>query len=208
MSLDPKNSTGHDTSHDTSTTSRGATTNTSDRTTSSSSDRERSIQTNREGGGMVRRGLHAPILGSRYAWPASPFHFMRRMAEDMDRLFGIGLAPIGADRATWSPQVEILRRGDSIVVRADLPGLDKKDVKVEVDDGMLTISGERCEESEEDGTDFYRSERSYGKFFRAVPLPEGADADHTEATFKDGVLEITLSAPKKPENKTREVTIR
>ena len=206
MSLDPKNRTGHDTSHESSTTSRGTTANASDRTTASSSDRERSIQTNREGG-LARRGT-SQIFGPRYGFAASPFHFMRRMAEDMDRLFGIGLAPIGIERASWSPQVEVLRRGDNIVVRADLPGLDKKDIKVEVDDGMLTISGERCEEKEEDGTDFYRSERSYGKFFRAVPLPEGADSEHTAATFKDGVLEITLSAPKKTENKTREVTIR
>ncbi len=206
MSLDPKNPFGHDATHDSSTTPRGTATNTDNRTASTSSERERSIQTNREGE-LARRGT-SQVFGPRGGFAASPFHFMRRMAEDMDRLFGIGLAPIGIDRTSWSPQVEILRRGDNIVVRADLPGLDKKDIKVEVDDGMLTISGERCEEHEEDGTDFYRSERSYGKFFRAVPLPDGTDADHTEATFKDGVLEITLTAPKKPENRSREVTIR
>ncbi|MDQ3948986.1 MAG: Hsp20/alpha crystallin family protein, partial [Gemmatimonadota bacterium] len=154
---------------------------------------------------------------------------MRRMAEDMDRLFenfgfgrsGFGLAPsfaTGLDRelwsgssaleqAVWSPQVETFRRGDKLVVRADLPGLKKEDVKVEVADGMLTISGERREEHEESRDDFYRSERGYGQFYRAIPLPEGVTEEQCEATFKDGVLEVTLPAPKQPERKTRQIQI-
>jgi HSP20 family protein len=155
---------------------------------------------------------------------------MRRMAEDMDRIFqdfglgpvGLGIAPAlgggldrelwreaaALDQAVWAPQVEMFRRGDRIVVRADLPGLRKDDVRVEVDDGVLTISGERSEEHEEDRGDFYRSERSYGQFYRAIPLPEGVTADQAEATFKDGVLEVTIPAPKQSERKARQVQIR
>src|SRR5690349_8601442 len=106
-------------------------------------DRERSIRTDREAGrssGVARRSRTTPVFGS----TASPFGMMRRMAEDMDRLFGnfgFGLQP-----AAWAPQVETFRRGDQLVVRADLPGMKKDDVNVEVEDGVLTISGERCDE--------------------------------------------------------------
>jgi HSP20 family protein len=155
---------------------------------------------------------------------------MRRMAEDMDRIFqdfgfgssGLELAPaFGAgldrelwreasalDQTAWSPQIEMLRRGDKLVVRADLPGLKPEDVNVEIENNVLAISGERSEEREENRDDFYRSERSYGQFYRAVPLPEGVTGEQCEATFKDGVLEVTLPAPKQPERKARQIPIR
>jgi HSP20 family protein len=190
-------------------------------------DRERSIQTDREGSrstGITRRQGSSPVYGS----TASPYQAMRRMADDMDRLFesfgfgrgGLGLSPFGSDldrdswragsdlQSVWVPQVETFRRGDKLVVRADLPGLSKDDVKVEVEDGQLSISGERCEENEENRDDYYRSERSYGQFYRAIPLPEGVNADQCEASFKDGVLEITLAAPKETERKAKRVQIR
>ncbi len=123
---------------------------------------------------------------------------MRRMADDMDRLFenfGLGRAfGLGApgsvwrgvaaeDQSAWLPEVETFRRGDKLVVRADLPGLKKDDVKAEIDNGMLTISGHRSSEREENRDEFYRSERSYGSFYRAIPLPEGVESDNCEATF-------------------------
>jgi HSP20 family protein len=83
----------------------------------------------------------------------------------------------------------------------DLPGLDKDDVKVEVGDGAITIQGERRREHEEEREGFYRSERSYGSFSRMVPLPEGAITDQAKATFRHGVLEITMPAP--PDQVTR-----
>ena len=154
---------------------------------------------------------------------------MRRWSEDMDRLFqdfgfgrlGFGLSPwrniadvgrqIGSRRAgrtEWAPQVEVFRRGDNFVVRADLPGLKKDDVKVEVEDDVLTISGERNEEHEDKREGFYRSERSYGQFFRAIPLPDGVNADQCEATFKDGVLEVSLRAPKQQDKSAKQIPIR
>jgi len=81
-------------------------------------------------------------------------------------------------------------------VRADLPGLTKDDVKVELTDEALTISGERKAEKEEKREGFFRSERSYGIFYRQIPLPQGVDADKATATFTNGVLEVTIQVPK------------
>ena len=82
------------------------------------------------------------------------------------------------------------------MVKADLPGLTKDDVKVELTDKLLTISGERKDEKEDKREGFYRSERSYGRFFRQIPLPEGVKTDKANATFRKGVLEVTMPAPK------------
>jgi len=197
------------------------------------SDRQRAIETGRERGtstGIARRPLTSVYGPGVSPFIASPLSLMRQMAEDMDRLFenfglsrtGLGLAPTfsaGLDRdlwrgssaleqTVWSPQVETFRRGDKLVIRADLPGLKKEDVNLEVYDGMLTISGERSEEYKEDRDDFYRTERSYGRYSRTLPLPEGVSEDQLEATFNDGVLEVTLPAPQLPERKAKRIPIR
>jgi HSP20 family protein len=158
----------------------------------------------------------------------NPFAAMRRWSEDMDRLFqdfgfgqfGLGRSPfrelgtlggrLGSDQneiSEWSPQVEAFRRGDKLVVRADLPGMKKDDVKVEVEDNMLTISGERTDEREDNREGYYRSERSYGQFYRAIPLPEGVSAEQCDATFKDGVLEVSLKVPQQRE-RSKQIPIR
>jgi HSP20 family protein len=159
--------------------------------------------------GIARREQSSPSPMS-----GSPFTFMRRFSEEMDRLFedfGFGrgwLAPsFGRDffpagfgdfgQTAWSPQVEVFEREGQLVVRADLPGLTKDDVKVEVTDNALMISGERKGEHEEKREGYYRSERSYGSFYRRIPLPEGASADDANATFNNGVLEITMQAPQR-----------
>jgi HSP20 family protein len=136
---------------------------------------------------------------------------MRRFSEEMDRLFedfGFGsrsLMPSFArgfptnlgefGQSLWSPQVETFAREGELVIRADLPGMSKDDVNVEVTDDAITISGERRNENEEKREGFYRSERSYGSFYRQIPLPEGVNADDANATFRNGVLEITMKAP-------------
>jgi HSP20 family protein len=191
-------------------------------------DRERSIRTERERGrsSAVQRQPSA----SSSATVNSPFSLMRRMAEDMDRIFedfgfagpSLSLSPLLSGstgqgvsrnapsfaRVGWMPQIETRRRGDNLVVHADLPGLRKEDVQVEVDDGILTISGERSDEHEDERDDYYRSERSYGQFYRAIPLPEGVDESACEATFKDGVLEVTIPLPKQQEKKAKQIQIR
>lgn len=180
---------------------------------------------NRQGGSA----LSAPVRGMQ----SDPFALMRRMQDDMDQLFStfgfgrLGLSPIfgsvlsndftdlpsqigrgGSSSSLWSPQIETFRRGDKIVVRADLPGVDKDDVNVNVENGVLTISGERGTENEDQGDGWYRTERSYGSFHRALPLPEGVDAGECEATFKDGVLEVTLPAPAEENTRTKRIPIK
>jgi HSP20 family protein len=102
---------------------------------------------------------------------------MRRMSEEMNQLV---------------PRIEMEQRGGDLVVRADLPGLKAEDINISVDQGMLTLSGERRQENREEREGFTRSEISYGTFYRAIPLPEGADENRVTATFRDGVLEITI----------------
>ena len=107
----------------------------------------------------------------------------------------------------WTPQIETFQRGNEFVVRADLPGLSKDDVKVDVTDDSITLQGERREEHEEDREGYYRSERTYGSFYRVVPLPEGAISDSAKAQFNNGVLEIVLQAPPKEVSRGRRLDI-
>lgn len=159
--------------------------------------------------GLMRRESSVPSF-----FGGGAFDVMRRFREEMDKLFenfgfGRSLMPtFGRDlfsrsfgdfgsEAMWSPQVEMLERDGKLVVRADLPGLKKDEVNVEVTDDAITISGERRSENEEKREGFYRSERSYGSFFRRIPLPEGVDTTDADATFNNGVLEIQMKAPEK-----------
>jgi HSP20 family protein len=101
----------------------------------------------------------------------------------------------------WTPQIEVSHQNNELLVRADLPGLKKEDVTVDITDEAITISGERRQEQESDSGGYYRSERSYGSFYRTIPVPRGAISDQAKATFKDGVLEIRVPAP--PDQVTR-----
>lgn len=94
------------------------------------------------------------------------------------------------------PRIEVLKSNGDMMVKADLPGLTKDDVKVELTDDALTISGERKEEKEEKHEGFYRTERHYGRFFRQIPLPEGAKTDKANAVFTNGVLEVKIPVAK------------
>jgi len=133
----------------------------------------------------------------------NPSSLVRRFIDEVDRLaddFGIGRGLLSSFErelpGAWAPQIEILERDGQLIVHADLPGLKKDDVKVELADNAITIEGERRNEREERQEGFYRSERSYGRFFRRVPLPEGVDTEDARATFRDGVLEVTMPAPR------------
>lgn len=127
----------------------------------------------------------------------NPFYAMRR---EMDRLFdnfwgGSGLAPFGGfmeQYGAFNPRVDVTENDKEIKVAAELPGLDEKDVEVSLSNDMLTISGEKKAEKEDKGENYYRLERSYGSFQRVIPLPAEIEADKVEATFKNGVLQITL----------------
>jgi HSP20 family protein len=185
------------------------------------SDRERDIATSREGGASTSSALSKQNQG-RAVQPSgnamSPFTLMRRLSEDMDRMFGdlsfggIGLFPSllpsrrsrrlavsnvapDIDQPMWAPTIDVFQRGNDLVVHAELPGVSQKDIAVEVNDGVLTLSGHREQEKDEQQGNVYRSERQYGSFYRAIPLPEDADPNQAQAHFKDGVLEITVPVP-------------
>ena len=154
-----------------------------------------------------------PDLGS---WLDAPSDLMRRFRDEMDRLFedfGFGnLASSLPSRESlglglWAPQVEVFQREGQMVIRADLPGLTRDDIKVDVTNDAITIDGERKQEHEESEKGYYRSERSYGRFSRRVPLPEGVNADTATANFRNGVLEITMAAPEARERKGRKLEI-
>lgn len=132
----------------------------------------------------------------------SPFAFIRRFAGEMERLCeDLGVAPgllksgATAVDAEWSPQIDVKEREGQLVVRADLPGLTRDDITVELTDDVLTIQGERKEEKKEEREGYFYSERSHGRFFRAVPLPEGADPTKATAAFQNGVLEVSIALP-------------
>lgn len=94
--------------------------------------------------------------------------------------------------AWWSPTVDVVSREGNLVIRADLPGVKLEDVEITLDNDVLTISGERKVEREEDGDDYRIRERSYGSFRRSMTLPDGVDEEMIHARFEDGVLEVTV----------------
>jgi HSP20 family protein len=146
-----------------------------------------------------------------------PFSLLRQMTSEFDRIFGEPAFPsfrlpalraqTAPEGSKWFPEIDVFEKDNRLVTKIDLPGMKKEDVKVEVTDGQLAISGERKSEAEEKKENFYRCEREYGSFYRAVPLPEGVKLEDVRATFADGVLEVSIPMPPKAEAKVRTVEI-
>jgi HSP20 family protein len=145
-----------------------------------------------------------------------PFALMREMTSEFERLFGEPARPLfrwpslrrrAISEVGWYPEIDVFEKENRLVTKIDLPGMKKEDVKVEVTDGQLAISGERKSEAEEKGERFYRCERECGSFYRSVPLPEGAKIEDVKATFTDGVLEVSVPLPARTEAKVRKVEI-
>jgi HSP20 family protein len=138
--------------------------------------------------------------------PVTPFALMRRLTDEMDRLFEevnirrpFGFFAPEKPIVEWVPPLEVFEKDKKLFVRAELPGLRKEEVKIEITDELLTIEGERKEDKEIKEKDYVRTERVYGRFFRQIVLPEGVKADLAKAVFTDGVLEIELPVEvKKP----------
>jgi HSP20 family protein len=139
-----------------------------------------------------------------------PFTFVRRVAEGLDRAFGLRPEIPGLPEVhprMWAPAIEVFERGEKFMIRVDLPGLKKEDVKIEVTHDELTIEGERKFEKEEMEQGRYRTEREYGKFVRRIVIPEYVRAEDAVAAFKNGVLEIEMPTIPVPEVKKRTVAI-
>jgi HSP20 family protein len=124
---------------------------------------------------------------------------------EFNRLFDTLFQPVSNSTQRWAPAMDLVEADDHFVLKADLPGLGDDDVTIEVQDGTLTISGERKSEHETREKGWYRLERSFGRFSRSLTLPEGVDADKIEASFDKGVLEVRI--PKPEERKPRRVSI-
>ena len=113
----------------------------------------------------------------------------------------------GASFRRWIPAMDLVETDDSFVLKADLPGLAEADVNVELDDNVLTISGERKAEHEDRKAGYYRVERSYGSFRRSLTLPEGVDAESVKATFDKGVLEVSVPKPAQQTPRKVQITV-
>ena len=128
-----------------------------------------------------------------------------RMDRMLDDFFYPTSGWSGMDPSQWNPAVDIVDNENEIVIRAELPGIDKKDISVGVEGRVLTLKGERSDESEEQKGNFFRRERSFGKFERAFTLPAEVDPALIKAEYKDGVLRIDV--PKSEKHKPREITV-
>jgi HSP20 family protein len=151
---------------------------------------------------------------------SGPFSLTRRLTEEMDRMFedffsgnffGMSMMPwqerSSAVETTRWPQIELAQNGNKLEIRADVPGLKKEDVKVEVHENQLRIWGERRSESERNEGGLYRSERSYGHFSRTIQLPEHANLDSTSASFENGVLKIEIEVPALEARQPRQIEV-
>lgn len=141
-----------------------------------------------------------------------PFSVLQK---EMNRLFddffrGFDVAPfgtVGERLKTFSPSVDVKEDDKEISVKAELPGMDEKDVEVFLTENTLTLKGEKQEEKEDKGKDYYHMERSYGSFNRVIPLPKGIDTKKVKATFKNGVLTVKLPKTEEAKEKGKKIPI-
>jgi HSP20 family protein len=128
-------------------------------------------------------------------WPLMPRPFLRPLTR---------LAELPT---TWAPRVDVFEKNGEIVVKAELPGVTKDDVKVSIEDEALLIEGERHAEKEVKEQDYYRMERAYGSFYRRLPMPTGITADQIKASFADGVLEVRIPKPAQAKPEAHQIPI-
>lgn len=139
-----------------------------------------------------------------------PFKELTTIQDRINRLFDenigrVRFPDIELAAGSWNPAVDIFETRDSVVLKAELPGLEKKDFSIEVKDNLLTLKGERKFEKETNEENYYRMERAYGSFVRSFTLPTTVDKDKVKAKFKDGVLEVTI--PKTEATKPKQIAI-
>ena len=144
--------------------------------------------------------------------PWNPFKEMDDLQTRLAKVFGLGPARAnGAEElmtvTEWTPSVDITEDDKEWIVKADLPELKKEDVKVTVENGVLTLSGERKMEKEEKNKKYHRIERSYGAFVRSFSVPDGTDAEKVNAEFKEGVLKVHLPKSEKAKPKALDIKV-
>ena len=137
--------------------------------------------------------------------PWRPFREMEEWERRFEDLLGRPMWRLPVEEIGWMPAVDVLEKDDKFVVKAELPGMKEEDINVSVVGDTLTIKGEKKTETEVKEEDYYRCERSYGSFYRSIPLPSTVDSAKIEASYEDGVLEVTL--PKAPEVKPKKIAV-
>jgi HSP20 family protein len=141
-----------------------------------------------------------------------PFRELEDVSNRLNRIFGQSLARSESGQnmlavADWAPSVDISETDSAYLIKGEIPGVKKEDVKVTIQDGMLTIQGERRQEKEEKGKKFHRIECSYGSFARSFRVPSDADENSVKAEFKDGMLNVTLAKSEKAKPKSINVSV-
>ena len=135
---------------------------------------------------------------------SNAFDRLSSLHEEFDRVFNTSFDPLfGSSFSRWNPAFDVYQDKENLTVVAEIPGMKKEEIKISLHDGALTISGERKREESKDQD--YRTERFFGKFQRTVTLPAAVDSNKVQATYKDGLLEITL--PKAEEAKPRQIEL-
>ena len=140
----------------------------------------------------------------------NPWREMSTLQHRMNSLFNEPFFRSGSEddelhMGSWLPVVDMFDDDDKIVIKAELPGMDKKDISVDIENRVLTLSGERNYDNEVKEDNYYRRERAYGRFKRAFNLPADVDSDQIKADFKDGVLKVEI--PKPEEQKPKQITV-
>ena len=131
----------------------------------------------------------------------NPWREMETFSDHVNRLFDGSFFPSvwvneESGLRNWRPVVDVYDNGKKIVIKAELPGVDKKDIRVDLKDGILTLTGERSYEKDVNEENYHRKERAFGKFYRSFALHEGLDPDKIDADYKDGVLKVEIPKPK------------
>jgi HSP20 family protein len=148
-------------------------------------------------------------LAERREWMHPFDSFRHEMDRLMENLFhGVGMRPFDTKTSGFTPRVDVIDTGKTVNVCVELPGMDDKDIEVSLTGDTLTIKGEKKEEKEEKGKDYYRSERSFGSFVRTVEIPKGIDTEGAEASFRKGVLTVKLPKTKQAIEEARKIEIK
>jgi HSP20 family protein len=151
-----------------------------------------------------RSGLNLTPSFTGSLFGLSPLSMMRKLTEDMDRIFGRSGYP---SMEIWQPAIEVEEQPGQLKITAEVPGLNKEDIKVSVTNDVLTIEGERKQEKEEKRKGYYHSERSYGKFSRIIVLPDGANTNQATAQLNNGTMEIIVPIPERKDER-KEIPVR
>jgi HSP20 family protein len=151
----------------------------------------------------LRRNLRMSIV--RY----DPFRDLRSLQDEVNRLFSTNMTRFFSDegiaRGAWNPNVDIYENKDQIVLEAELPGMNREDFDLSIENNVLTLRGERRFEKKDDNDNYHRVERSYGSFTRSFTLPQTVSAEGAQAEYRNGVLRVAL--PKREETKARKIQI-